>query len=129
MPRVADIIPIASRRSRAATVVRSTAVRRGPPKGAWILLVILGGLMACGLLFTFAASRAQQSIASLSPLHRSAIFLRAYDELRETCAGPEATNGPVQEHCRSSASFVLLFPECDVACDRAARALLPHARR
>ncbi|HEY2728581.1 MAG TPA: hypothetical protein VGK52_01495 [Polyangia bacterium] len=90
------------------------------------MILILG---AIGLLFTFAKERFQRSIAGMPSAHRSEIFRRAYDDLRETCRLPEAREGPVQEHCRNTASFVLLFPDCDKACGEAARALLPRARR
>ncbi|HVR03666.1 MAG TPA: hypothetical protein VMT47_16125 [Polyangia bacterium] len=127
MSHEADIIPIMSRRSTADAVPEAT--ERQPPKGALALLVVILGLGAVGLLFTLAADRVERSIAGLSPSHRTEVFRRAYDDLRETCRLPEAHEGPVQEHCRNTASFVLLFPDCDKACGEAARALLPHARR
>jgi hypothetical protein len=128
MSHEADIIPIMSRRSTAADAVPAVADCQ-PPKGILVLLVVILGLGAVGLLFTLAANRAERSIAGLSPPHRTEVFRRAYDELRETCRLPEAREGPVQEQCRSTASFVLLFPDCDKTCGEAARALLPHARR
>jgi hypothetical protein len=128
MSHNADIIPIRSLRSTVADAVPEAAERQ-PPKGALALLVVILGLGAIGLLFTFAEDRVQRSIADLAPAHRAEIFRRAYDDLRETCRLPEASAGLVQERCRSTASFVLLFPDCDKACGETARALLPHARR
>jgi hypothetical protein len=128
MSHEADIIPIRSRSPAEASAIPEAA-ERPPPKGALVLLLVILILGAIGLLFTFAKERFQRSIAGMPSAHRSEIFRRAYDDLRETCRLPEAREGPVQEHCRNTASFVLLFPDCDKACGEAARALLPRARR
>lgn len=129
MSRLDDVIPISSRRPAQSRDVKPEAAERKPPAGALVLLVIVLGLVVLGLLFVFAESRPRRSIAQLPDAQRLAIFRRAYDELRETCRLPEAADDPVQGRCRNTASFVLLFPECDQACSEAARALLPHARR
>jgi hypothetical protein len=129
MSRFADIIPISSRRPRSATVEAGAPLVGSTVGAGWIVLVALLTLIVIGVGLCFAESQSRGSVAHLPASNRAAIFRRAYDDLVETCALPEAAKGPLQEHCRSAASFVLLFPECDRACDRAARALLPHARR
>jgi hypothetical protein len=129
MAHIADIIPISSRKPRSASVGASARLEARTVSTARIVLAVVVSLMMLGAAFSFAERRTHDSIAHLSAPNRASIFRRAYDDLRETCALPEAASGPVQEHCRSAASFVLLFPECDRDCDRAARALLPHARR
>jgi hypothetical protein len=129
MSRPDDIIPIASRRPAHSRGVMPEVGKRKPPAGGLALLLIVLGLVATGLLFAFAESRPQRAIAHLPGPYRTALFRRAYDELRATCRLPEAADDVVHERCRNTAWFVLLFPECDQACGEAARALLPHARR
>jgi hypothetical protein len=133
-----DIIPLASRRRARAPATHAAPEVVGPPrlegsteKGAWIVLVALVSLLAAPLAFYLAGeSGAQRSIAGLTPSVRAAVFQRAFEDVRETCRLPGGSaDGALRDWCRSTASFVVLFPECDAACGRAARALLPQARR
>jgi hypothetical protein len=129
MSRIADVIPISSRRPPPAKVERLQPLVGSTVGAGGIGVAALLGLIALGAALSFAASLSHGSVAHLPTSSRAAIFRRAYDDLHETCALPEAADGAVLEHCRSEASFVILFPECDTACGRAARALLPHACR
>src|SRR5450432_1319388 len=110
MSRIADIIPISSRKPRTASVGADASLEARTRRPAWIVLSVIVSLMMLGAALSFAESRPRASIAHLSMSNRASIFRRAYDDLRETCVLPEATSGPVQDHCRSAASFVLLFP-------------------
>jgi hypothetical protein len=129
MSRIADIIPISSRRPPTAKVQRGEPLVGSTVGAGWIVLAALLSLMMVGVGLSFADGLSHNSVAHLPTANRAAIFRRSYDDLRETCGLPEAAQGAVQEHCRSSASFVLMFPECDHSCQQAARALLPRARR
>ena len=135
MSRPANIISLASRRR--AQVAAPQAAPEAPPlegsteRGAWIVLVALVSLLAVPLTFYLVGERgAQRSLADLAPSDRTAVFRRAFEDVRVTCRLPgAAADGALRDWCRSTASFVMLFPECDGACGRTARALLPQARR
>jgi cytochrome b pre-mRNA-processing protein 3 len=136
MSRPAEIISLASRRPARSTNPRPVEVETDPfhlegstEKGAWIVLVALLLLLAVGAVMAFVTNGAPRSLAGLAPAERTAVFRRAYEDLRETCRLPATSNGPLLERCRSTAAFVVLFPDCDAACSRAARALMPRARR
>ena len=87
-----------------------------------IMLAVGGGGILC-------ERRVQAGVAELPAARRAAVVARVRAELAETCGEPEAATGPLHDRCVDSARFVLLFPECDAACARGARALLPRARR
>jgi cytochrome b pre-mRNA-processing protein 3 len=136
MSRIADIVPLASRRRPRQRLGEPLSMAVDPPRlegstenGAWIVLVALMGLLGAGAISAASERFFHRAGLELPPAERAAVFQRAYDDLRETCRLPEAAGGPLLDRCRSTASFVVLFPECDAACGQAARALQPRSRR
>lgn len=127
MSHVDDVIPIASRRHASPVVAGPDRVAPSRRNRRWIALFI-ASVLAAGGLFVLAQDRVGQ-IARLSPAHRAVIFARAREDMFETCTLPEADTGPLREHCLNQAVFVVQFPECNGACQQAARALLPRATR
>ena len=128
MSSFGDIIPISSRRPPPAA---TPTVPRPWPRRANVVPIVyfmlaFAGVGGLGVVFE---SRAQVAVTRIESSDRGAIFARARTDLRETCSLPEASEGPLRDHCRETATFVLLFPECDAACGRAARAVLPQARK
>jgi hypothetical protein len=133
MSTYGEIIPLASRRRAPEHAPAQRAAQPAAPTRRWgslgaALLVCLT-IAAVGGLGLYFETRARGEVAALSPGERAAIFARAHDDLTRTCGLPDATEGPLRDHCVEAARFVLLFPECKDACVDAARALLPHARR
>ncbi|MDB4981739.1 MAG: hypothetical protein JWM82_2491 [Myxococcales bacterium] len=128
MSPLADIIPIESRR-RPTPVAATVPARPGSKPQKRARIVVLLCLLALPLTALFARTGVQAPVTGLGPADRAAVFRRAYDELQSTCRLPAASRGALEDRCRNTAAFVMLFPECDAACGGAARALLPRARR
>jgi hypothetical protein len=129
MSRFGDVIPLASRRRGATAPERPLLVAPKERSGPLALLVMIVAIVGVGSIGLALQSAGPRAVAQVSSLHRSAIFDRAHEDLRETCRLPEAAQGPLRDHCVAEAAFVLLFPECDAACGLAARRVLPQARR
>ncbi len=96
--------------------------------------IILGASVvgALGLYWAGATlTRHEESagIRSLPTAERQSLYARTLDELSTICRGAAATGGELRDHCVAQARFVLELPECGDACQRAAVAVLPHARR
>ena len=70
-----------------------------------------------------------QEVRSLAPDARASMFARALDDVKTTCAAVDATDEVLRDHCRDQAAFLVMFPECDAACESLAAAALPHAHR
>jgi hypothetical protein len=128
MDRVADIIPIASRR-RAQAATSPTAAPWGSvrhPRG-------VAGLVVAGLLFVAAVAATGidvgANIRDLPAATRRTLYRRALDDVESACALPAAREGSLRDHCRRQARFLSLFPECDAACQRTAASILPRAHR
>jgi cytochrome b pre-mRNA-processing protein 3 len=128
MAHAGDIIPFPTRRRENAPAAPRGAVPA--TKGhALALVVALATLVGVSVVGVLLEGQSQREVSRLPITDRGAIFRRATDELATTCRLPEAADGPLRDHCTTEASFVLLFPECDAACGRTARDILPHARR
>jgi hypothetical protein len=99
-------------------------------KARWILSgSILGGLALFGAGVTLSRREESAGIRLLPATERQTLYARTLDELSTICRGVAATGGELHDHCVAQARFVLELPECDDACQRAAAAVLPHARR
>jgi hypothetical protein len=131
MDRAADIIPISSRSSRRPPLLAAEPIRSiaEPRKTAWWGLALLGvGLALVGIV---AISRAElvKSVRDLPAADRAALYHRTLTDVDTTCAGPEARDGALRDHCLRQAEFLTLFPDCDARCQQLAASVLPHARR
>jgi hypothetical protein len=124
MPREPDVIPIHSRRGPIEEPPHAP-----PPRASFALLGALGFVMAIGGLGVLYEGRNSRAVSRVPDPARNAIFERARQDLIETCALPQAADGPIRDHCVHQAQFVLHFPECDEACAQVARATLPRAQR
>jgi hypothetical protein len=123
----ADVISLASRRrlSMASPApVPLEPVRRRP-----ILALTIGAISLVLAIVAGGRSRSLAEIRALSSGDRARMFQRALDDMKTTCAGPERLDGALRDHCRAQAEFLMLFPECDRACQTMAATSLPHARR
>jgi hypothetical protein len=125
-----DIIPISSyrhvppdgpRTHLAVVQERKGSGRRVALVMGWILLIVA----------VVAHSWVQKirSIRALPPAERVVLYERTMSDTESACATPEAGEGALHDHCQRQAEFLVLFPECDVRCQRLAQSILPHARR
>jgi hypothetical protein len=118
MNGLAEVIPIASRRSRkpapgrpTATAVPVTSTRRKR------VMAICGGLLALLVGLTI-ADRALMShppalpAASLPQPVRQGLYDRALSDVLASCGLPEAKNGLLRGHCLDQARFLQTMPEC-----------------
>jgi hypothetical protein len=106
------------------------AAARNERKARWVLIASITG--ALGLFWAGATlSRREDTagIRSLSNRERQSLYARTLDDLTTICRAPAAASGDLRDHCAAQARFVVELPECDDACQRAAAAVLPHARR
>jgi hypothetical protein len=107
-----------------------TASAQRERKSRWILGgSILGGLALFWGGATLTRHDESAGIRLLPAAERQSLYARTLDELSTICRGAAATGGELRDHCVAQARFVLELPECDHACQRAAAAVLPHARR
>lgn len=96
--------------------------------------IILGASVvgALGLFWAGATlSRHEEGVGirSLTAAARQSLYARTLDELTTICRSAAAAGGELHDHCVAQAQFVLQLPECTDACQSAATAVLPHARR
>lgn len=90
---------------------------------------ILGALAMFWAGATLSQHEQSASIRSLPASQRQSLYTRTLDELTGICRAPAAATGELHDHCVAQARFVMQLPECDDACQSAAAAVLPHARR
>ena len=127
MNRVADVIPIGSR--------RRVPLPRRLPNGKWSVRHPWGvaGLVVAGLVFVAAVAVTTgdpgANIRDLPAGARAPLYQRALEDVKSACALPAAHQGALRQHCLRQAQFLTLFPECDAACQRTAASVLPHAHR
>jgi hypothetical protein len=125
-----EIIPISSRRRPPPVAPRTHLAFLEERKGAgWAGALVAGWML---LIVAIAAHDWVQSIRNirgLPPAERARIYERALGEAEATCTTPAARAGALHDHCVGQAELLILFPECDGACQRLAEAILPHARR
>jgi hypothetical protein len=126
--RVADIIPLASRRPVPRRPAPA-AVRSGPVRSPLGLLALTGA----GLLFVAVVAVSSLDLGGkvrdLPPVARGALYRRSLEDAQTACALPAARDGALREHCLAQARFLLLFPECDARCQSLAASILPRTRR
>ena len=99
-------------------------------KAKWI---VGGSVLGALALFWAGASlsRHEESagIRALPAAERQGLYARTLEELSTVCREGAAVAGELRDHCVAQAHFVMQLPECGDACQRAAAAVLPHARR
>jgi hypothetical protein len=125
-----EIIPIAPyRRASAAGVRRYAPVVEERKAGFWQLALIAAGMLVIVARLALPQIQAMRSIQEMGPTERTAIFARAVDDTQVACTLPAASAGALHEHCLHQAEFLALFSECDGACQKLVKSILPHARR
>lgn len=82
------------------------------------MLAPLAALVIFALLLLHATSE-ERALTRLAPAERAAVYHRTLDNLRSVCAGEQRHD--LRDFCRGQAQLVLLFPECDGACQATAR--------
>jgi hypothetical protein len=103
---------------------------RSERKARFVLIASIAG--ALGLYWGGAALSRHDETAGLRSLpagERQSLYARTLGELSTICRDAAAAGGELRDHCAAQARFVLDLPECGDACQRAAAALLPRARR
>ena len=86
-----------------------------------VATVALAGLLLLGA-YVWSENAPSRALARMDPLARKVEYDRVLAELRSLCAPPEPA---LEEHCRHQARFLVRFPECDAACEKAVRAAQP----
>src|SRR4051812_26976106 len=126
MAHYGDVIPITSRRHQGPPHdPPKPASRRGPLLPLLVVGLMIGSVIALGHV----AGRFTAPEVKRATLASQMMFQRARADLFGPCATPAATQGPLRAHCVEQATSVLLFPDCDATCERAARAQLPQPTR
>jgi hypothetical protein len=105
-------------------LVEGGAPEAAPARGAVAnrrLLWMLGPLAALALLAlgTFHLGEEGRALRRLPPAERAALYHRTLATLTSVCAGERRRD--LHDLCRGQAQLVLLFPECDAACQATAR--------
>jgi hypothetical protein len=125
-----DIIPISSYRHvppggpRAHVAV--VEERKGSGRG---VALVMGWLLLIVAIVAHSWVQTVRSIRALPAAERTSIYERTLKDAESACTTPEADEGALHDHCVGQAEFLVLFPECDVRCQRLAQSILPHARR
>lgn len=86
-------------------------------RALWILAPLAALLLFALVLLHFGAE--DRALRRLPPAERAAVYHRTLDNLRSVCAGERSHE--LRDFCRGQAQLVLLFPECDAACQATAR--------
>ncbi len=89
------------------------------------VMLALVSLALAWLLWLWVSGGEERAIREMPDPERRALFLRTLENLKHVCHNPE---GGMQDFCHGEARRVLLFPECDAACEDLARALLEPIR-
>jgi hypothetical protein len=109
---------------------RAAATAQRDRKSRWIVGgSILGGLTLFWGGMTLSRHEGSAGIRSLPTAERQWLYARTLNELSTVCRESAAAVGELRDHCLAQAHFVMALPECDDVCQRAAAAVLPHARR
>ncbi|HVT08554.1 MAG TPA: hypothetical protein VHO67_13930 [Polyangia bacterium] len=124
----ADVIPLASRRRTRPEPLPASTEEAGRPRRS-VFAVALGLVALTGAFIAGRQHSRLQQVRSLDPEARASIFARALDDLKTSCAAVDPADEVLREHCRDQATFLVMFPECDAACESLAAAALPHAHR
>ncbi len=80
----------------------------------WAL--VLGALLAAVIGWLSAERRA---VLSMAPAPRAALFQKSWEGFERLCQADRSD--AFADRCREQARFLLLFPECDGACQARAR--------
>jgi hypothetical protein len=125
-----DIVPISSYRhvppDGPKTHVAVVQERRGSGRG---VALVMGWMLLLVAIVAHSWVQAIRSIRALPPAERTSLYERAFNDTESSCTTREASGGALHDHCLRQAEFLVLFPECDVRCQRLAQTILPHARR
>jgi hypothetical protein len=125
-----DIIPISSYRHVPPEGPRTHLSVVEERKGAgWRGALVMGWIFLIVAVVAHAWVQKIWSIRALPSAERVALYERTMGDTESACATPEAGEGALHDHCLRQAEFLVLFPECDVRCQRLAQSILPRARR
>jgi len=133
MPRLAKVLVLPVRKRRASAAASPSGPQDPAPRerrarrATLALLALTLGVPAIGKLVSLREDT--RAVGRLAPSERALLYRHAIEEVEAACLQPGADQGTLRRHCVEQAQFVLLFPECDDTCRRAATAMLPHARR
>jgi hypothetical protein len=138
MSGLADVIPIASRRSRqgrrpnrgAAVAPEATF---GPhPMRKRVAVFCVGLLLAMGALMlvdrAVASHDVQAQVVAQSSQLRLGLYQRAIADVKAACGLPEAHAGLLRQHCLDQAKFLTQLPECTGDCAQVTAAVLTPVR-
>ncbi len=124
----ADVIPLASRR-RSPPQWPAPAPQEAIRHKRSVLALALGLVALTGAFVAGRQHSRLEEVRSLPPVERASIFARALNDQKTTCAAVDAADQVLRDHCRDQATFLVMFPECDAACESLAATALPHAHR
>jgi hypothetical protein len=128
MDRLADIIPIVSRR-RVEAPVRAQRARQPVRSPGGVVALVGAGLLFVAIV-ALSGLDFGGKIRDLPPGLRGELYRRSLGDAESACALPAAGDGgALHEHCLEQARFLLLFPECDAHCRTLATSILPRAHR
>lgn len=96
---------------------RVPPLRPAVARALWILAPLAAVVVFALVLLR--ATTEDRALTRLPPAERAAVYQRTLDNLRTVCAGERARE--LRDFCRGQAQLVLLFPECDAACEATAR--------
>ena len=98
--------------------VRRFAARRWRGALVVLALMVLGAVVA---LQWGGAAAERRALERMPPVERAALYEKTLRGAESLCA-QAGTDDALRDRCADSASFLLLFPECDNACRALARA-------
>lgn len=128
----APVVSLSARRSALqGTVPRAHEVadRDSPTtRGRVALAAGLGLALVLGIPL-LAHHQEIGSVMEMSVPLRGGLYQRTLDDVQKSCTIPEASSGPLRDHCLAQAQFLRLLPECSGECQRVTEAFLPHAHR
>ena len=101
--------------------------RRAPLSKATFWLIVVGPIVLLALLGRLWCSDVDPDLDAMPESERRALYERTRETLAITCASPHGTT--LLSYCRSQASFLQRFPECDEACRASVAHLTPQPTR
>jgi hypothetical protein len=128
-PRRGKVLLIPGTRPKRFDETRAATAPRDRKSRIILGASVVGGLALFWAGATLSRHEENAGIRSLPATERQTLYARTLDELSTICQNATAAGGELHDHCVAQARFVLELPECADACQRAAAAVLPHARR
>jgi cytochrome b pre-mRNA-processing protein 3 len=90
------------------------------PRKPWLIRAAVVGFVALGCLgvWLWVHNSEGGALRALSPAQREALFKESWKDYRMKCP-THAERVDTPERCRQRAEFLMLFPQCDQACQTA----------